>query len=272
MSLRLQAGNFYGVTSKTIEAAGFRFTEKAYEPLINLPDHAHELSHFCFVLEGRYTESLCQKSEERRSASLVFYPPDSTHAENHHIRGRHFLIEVDSWRVNRLSEIDALPVGPLALKAHAAGFLATRLYREFHEADDFSLLSLEGLMLELLAETGRGRGRQEERKAPRWLNQAREILRELFAEPPGLDDLADRVGVHPVHLARVFRQFYHCTIGDYVRLLRVEHACKKLSASDDPLVQIALDSGFADQTHFTRSFKRVTGMTPGEYRVILRNR
>ena len=78
--------------------------------------------------------------------------------------------------------------------------------------------------------------------------------------------MARRAGVHAVHLSRAFRSHFGCTVGDYIRQLRVEHARKQMTHTSTPLVDIAADAGFSDQAHFTRIFKRLTGMTPGQYR------
>jgi len=78
-------------------------------------------------------------------------------------------------------------------------------------------------------------------------------------------DLAKIAGVHPVHFARTFRRVYGCTISDYVRGLRVARAMLLLRGTA-PLDEIALAIGFADQSHFCREFKRVAGVTPGEFR------
>jgi AraC family transcriptional regulator len=100
----------------------------------------------------------------------------------------------------------------------------------------------------------------------------KEFLRESFSEPPALDELAKAAGVHPTHLARVFRQFERCTVGDYIRKVRIEYARERMLTSHESLVEIALAAGFADQTHFTRSFKRLTGTTPSEFRRIFATR
>ena len=105
-----------------------------------------------------------------------------------------------------------------------------------------------------------------------WLEKIKEILRENYEETLTLNELADFVGVHPTHLARVFRQFERCTIGDYLRQFRIETARQKIINSKESLVEIALNTGFADQTHFTRTFKNVTGMTPTEFRNIFKPR
>ena len=270
MVIKLQAGAFYGATRKSVSVAGFRFTEKSYAPQSALPRHAHELAHFCFVLSGNYTENLRSRSEERAPANLIFYPPDMTHAEAHHSRGRHFLVELEPWRADSLRDY-GLPISdPAAFAGGSTIWLGTKLYREFSQMDALSTLALESMALELMVETLRDRENRKARRAPKWLADVKQILRANFANPPTLTQLSQAVGIHPVHLVRVFRTFQHCTMSEYVRQLRVESARQQIMSSDASLVEIALSSGFADHTHFSRSFKRVTGMTPSDFRSLIR--
>ena len=88
----------------------------------------------------------------------------------------------------------------------------------------------------------------------------------------GPEAVARAAGVHPTHLMRVFRRFHGCTLGDYVRQRRIDFACGRLTATDAPLVEVALAAGFCDQSHFTKTFKRATGLTPSEYRKATRER
>ncbi len=148
--------------------------------------------------------------------------------------------------------------------------LAMRLYREFHIMDEASPLAIEGLVLELIADLSRRAGPRSERKPAPWLRRTREILHAQLSERIQLNDVAKAVEVHPVHLAREFRKAYGCTLGEYLRRLRIEFCCRKLSTSDVPLVQIALAAGFSSQSHFSRVFKRHTGATPNEFRSLSR--
>jgi AraC family transcriptional regulator len=79
------------------------------------------------------------------------------------------------------------------------------------------------------------------------------------------------VGVHPVHLARSFRRTYNTTFSGYVREMRVEYARVQLVSTAAPLGDIAIASGFCDQSHFCRTFKLATGLSPAEYRARLRD-
>jgi AraC family transcriptional regulator len=73
-----------------------------------------------------------------------------------------------------------------------------------------------------------------------------------------------------VHLAVEFRRFYGSAPAEYIRRLRVEFACRALSGSTAPLIEIALAAGFSSQSHFSNTFKRLIGMTPTAYRAAFR--
>ncbi|MEZ5428086.1 MAG: AraC family transcriptional regulator [Pyrinomonadaceae bacterium] len=266
--MKLKAGQFYGKTSQTLRANEFRFTEKSYSTDARLPSHAHELSHFCLVLAGNYREKIGSREFERSPLALVFYPPDVSHAEEHRSNGRHLLVEIDFAGLEKVRQYGARLGEPVLLGGESSDWLAARMYREFSRRDRFSPLALESISTELLIAASRQSERRAEKNAPRWLGRVKEYLNENFASPPGLGDLAEAAGVHPTHLARVFRQFEHCTAGEYVRRVRLEKARRKMISSRASLVEIALETGFSDQAHFTRTFKRETGMTPTEFRKI----
>jgi AraC family transcriptional regulator len=93
------------------------------------------------------------------------------------------------------------------------------------------------------------------------------MLARRFAEKVTLAELGDAVGVHPVHLARAFRKHCGTSIGEHVRALRLEHARDEVLAGV-PLAEVAVRSGFADQSHFTKAFSRAFGIGPAAYRRI----
>jgi AraC family transcriptional regulator len=85
-----------------------------------------------------------------------------------------------------------------------------------------------------------------------------------------LADIAAAAAVTPFRLSHGFRQVMGVSLHQYVIQRRVEHAKVLLRTTDDPLSQIAAAVGFANQSHFTTVFKRVTGSTPRIYRVDFR--
>jgi AraC family transcriptional regulator len=127
-------------------------------------------------------------------------------------------------------------------------------------------LAIEALVLEVLTAATRQQETKTEPRLPNWLACVRDLLHEHCHDELTLSEIAATVGVHPVYLARVFRQHFHCSVGEYVRRLRIEYACQQMMKTEASLVEIAHAVGFYDQSHFTRTFKRMTGMTPAEFR------
>jgi AraC family transcriptional regulator len=85
-----------------------------------------------------------------------------------------------------------------------------------------------------------------------------------------LEKIAGEVGMSPFHFAREFKKATGYAPHQYLLNDRIDRARKLLAASDLPIVDIALQTGFQSQSHFTRVFRRVTAFTPGAYRELNR--
>ncbi|NUR91593.1 MAG: AraC family transcriptional regulator [Nonomuraea sp.] len=93
---------------------------------------------------------------------------------------------------------------------------------------------------------------------------ARDLLHARLLDPPGLEELATAVGTRPSTLLRSFRQTYGLPPHAYLVQLRVRTARRLLEAGLPP-AQAAVASGFFDQAHLTRHFRRIVGVPPGAY-------
>jgi AraC family transcriptional regulator len=271
MSLQLTPGKLYGETLRSCQVASFALSERMYPPHFQTPEHSHKQALFCFVMQGNYTERYGRHTRECASSALLFHPAEEVHAEHFHAAGgRSFIIELDSVWLERVREHTSMLNHAAEFHGGVPELVARRLYKEFAQIDSLSALVIEGLILEMIGEAARSYQQGLAPQPPRWLQQAKELLRARFADHLTLAEIAVTVGVHPVHLAQTFHKAFRCTVGDYVRQLRIEYACHRLVTSDAPIVEIALAAGFCDQSHFTRAFKRCTGLAPSQYRESLR--
>ena len=87
-----------------------------------------------------------------------------------------------------------------------------------------------------------------------------------YAEPLAVADLAKLAHLSVSQLQREFRRLFAMSPNDYVMRVRLDMARLRLEQTMEPAGRIALDCGFYDQSHFTRIFRRATGMSPLEYR------
>lgn len=256
-----------GKTVARIATTCFDVAECEYLPNMRMVQHAHERASLCLVLEGGYAEESSAATVHYDAAMLVFRPAGAKHTNVISARGSLCLTveiapDVVSSLESQLSRPDRLRAGGHSV----AHWFAFKLRKELRVADSLTPMVIDGVGLALLAEFARTPAVRMDLVAPLWLERARAQLHEEFANPPSLESLAASAGVHRAHLARAFRKHYACTMGDYVRQRRIAHACHQLSTSDDSLSEIGLDAGFVDQSHFTSAFKRIVGITPGEFR------
>jgi AraC family transcriptional regulator len=225
------------------------------------------------IVAGGYAETYGRRSRDCRPETLVFHPAGERHAEHFGDRAtRIFGVEFEDQWLKESPDYQTVLDAPAHFHGGPLSRLAYRLYREFRRPDNFSPLSVEAVMLDLVAKQGRYARHSALQQPAAWLLHVQELLREQCATPGSLAVLSKEAGVHPAHLARSFHHHFGCTIGDFVRQCRVERASRLLAASDMPLVQIAMTVGFTDQSHFTRTFKRLRGMVPSAYRRLSRQR
>jgi AraC family transcriptional regulator len=272
MERKLACGHYYGEVVQRRQAAGLILTETRYAPGVRLPRHSHEHAYFCLVRRGTYTEAYGTQSRACGPLTVAFHPPEEVHSEHFdNAEVWSFNIEVTPGWHERLRGQATVLDRPADFRGGTLAGLALRLHHEFRHMDDFSPLIIEGLTLEILAEVARTGTPHLGPRPPRWLERIREMLHTHFAESVSLAWLAEAAGVHPVSVASAFRRFYRCTVGQYLRRCRVDFACRRLTTSGDSLAEIALAAGFADQSHFCRTFKRHTGLTPAAYRQMARH-
>jgi AraC family transcriptional regulator len=218
----------------------FSLAESVYPKGLTLSKHCHSHAYLNFVLSGSFSEKYAEQECVCAEGALRFLPPAELHENDYAAGARCLLVKIEPSALERLGEHSPVLSSPGEVVGLASSWLANRLYREFTAEDDVAPLAMEGVLLEILAESARAIGEGSAAHAPAWL--------------------------HPVHLSREFRKHYQSTIGEFIRKRRIEHACKLLANSETALSEIALACGFSDQSHFCAMFKCHTGLTPAKFR------
>jgi AraC family transcriptional regulator len=268
MSANLQTGQFYGVTQKRVDAAGLVLTEIRHAVGRKLPLHTHESAYFGLLLDGGYTERFNARETGYGPFTLGFHPPSLTHEDEIAPCGsRMFCIEVRDTFWQRTKDLVTKPKFTPDLCGRETTWLGLKLYRSFR-ASTLNALQMEEICSEMLARCARV-NLSDEKSAPEWLRRTVDLLHGTFRQQTSLDAIARELNLHPIHLSRVFRKKHGCTMGEYVNRLRVQFACAKMSQGWPALDELALEAGFADQSHMGRVFKSVVGDTPAKFREFL---
>jgi AraC family transcriptional regulator len=249
---------------------GFLVTWVRFPPMVKLPLHTHERATVAVILNGSFDGLMRNASHPCPASTVLTEPPGEVHGNMFERAGADVLtVQPDPGRLALLEPFAKVLGEVNHMRDPGVASVARRAAGELRAPDSVTPLAVEGLVLELLALAARLRETDaagNERRTPRWLGEARALLHDRYRENLRLADVAEAVGVHPVHLARVFRLRYGTPVGTYARGLRLTWAASRLADSDDGIAQVALEAGFFDQSHFTRTFKRHFGLTPLAYR------
>jgi AraC-like DNA-binding protein len=205
---------------------------------------------------------------------LVLTPPGEVH-ENWvtkdsgcSFRGVYLEVELLRRAANHITGRDAPPEFSLMVFQDAmVKESLTRLHHAFELPElllrrEELLLELAGLLVTAYSKTTRPKNNVGcERQAVR---MARSFIDEHFAGSISLEELGRLTNLSPFHLHRVFRRQTGMPPHAYQTQVRVNRA-KQLLLRGWPLAEVALATGFADQSHLTRHFRRLVGVTPGRY-------
>ncbi len=247
-----------------INVRGFDISEEVWHEGV-LHTHVHSNAHLAIVFDGQVMERTDAGIRLIDGPSSVYFPAETCHALEFKETTTFISIDVGPERAAMVRDLfgDA-PAYPLTPCVELLP-LAARLRDELRRKDGGSAVALEGIALELIAQSFRllENGRLS---VPGQIREARRVIDELHATKLSLSDVASMVEMSPVRLAEGFRRSFDCTVGEYIRRKRVEHAIDLLVNSTIKLGDIALEAGFCDQPHLVRVFKAHTGMTPSRYR------
>lgn len=264
---------FAGHTLARYKTLAFEFTERTYPLGLQISSHTHEEPYLGITIGGRHDQKSDGHVRSCVPGTVTFHPRGDTHSDS--FRGssaRMLNVKLLHPTLEDLLGNHRIIAAPVEMVSNRSNWLVRTIRHEMRHPDKLSSLSLEGLGWELLAEALRWESRQYRQVLPRWLCQARDLIRDRFTEPLTIASIAAEVNVHPVHLAREFRHHFHRTIGQEIRMLRLEWCCEALRGGKLPLVAIALNSGFADQSSLTRAFKRELGIAPAAFRRLSQSR
>lgn len=105
------------------------------------------------------------------------------------------------------------------------------------------------------------------KKAPAWAQELKEIIQDHIDTNLNLKELSKGLDINPSYLSREFsRYFDNMSFGEYIRKQRIEKAIELMENPSYSLTEIAYLTGFSDQSHFNRIFKKHTGQNPSEFR------
>jgi AraC-like DNA-binding protein len=238
----------------------FEVRASRYAPCCAIGKHHHPEARIVLPLAGRFDTLYGRQSFPVPQGAAVYRPVGEDHSDTYDLPTDCVTLVLQSGAAS-LS-----PQSPFVVRDAGLARVAHTLWTESRAADVASGLILEGLS-HLVTSIVLHRLPHAESGTPSWIHTVRERLDACHAAPPTLTELGRCVNRDPAYVAATFKRVYGTSVGIYLRHLRLWQARSRIEA--DPscsLSDVAHHCGFSDQSHFTRHFRRLFRVTPGEYR------
>ena|SRR5690349_4926501 len=238
------------------------------------PRHSHDYYVISLIARGR--QSFTHQGTKHRTppGGLILINPGAAHtgeaADTYgfELRALYPSRSVMETAVYELTGRRALPFFKQVQVDHA---WATRSISSLHNAllDATGMLECESRLLWTLAEliqryANIGSEKRQLGKEKETIQRVRQYINEHFAESVTLNALAQHVSLSPYYLLRAFRAEVGMPPYAYLESVRIQHT-QQLIKAGKPLAEVAAEAGFSSQSHMTRQFKKIIGVTPGQY-------
>jgi AraC family transcriptional regulator len=267
--LQLTRGHFFGSHHQVVHLPGIIITDTQYTR-DKVDWHYHQHPYFTFILQGTMLEVSKKERHECKPGTLLYHHWQDAHYNEKgrgYVRGFH--IEIEDHFFIRYGINSTAATGSHQLDDPFIKSLFRKLHLETKRNDETTLIAVDELLLQVFASLLLPE-KQSAGKQPAWVKKVKEALHDAPVESLSYAGLAELAGVHPVHLSRSFPKYFHATMGDYLRRIHIEKAVNLLLNAELSATEIGYLCGFADQSHFIRSFKQVLGITPLQYRKLSR--
>lgn len=252
-----------GIHRRSADLGCARLLDVSYHGGLYQPAHAHARASITVVLSGAVEERSSETEAVAGPMAVLIKPAGAVHADRYGPSGVR-TIALDLGPDLALACGLAENTGAAAVRTDAP-LLAASLLRLRSAIDDRDARVEPALNL-IREEARILAGRDSAIHPPDWIKAIRAELAEPDA--PSIAEIARKWGVHPVSLTRAYRRRFGQAPSAQARVARALHAAARIVGTAHPLARIAVDVGFADQSHMTRDLAGLLGWTPGRLRAM----
>lgn len=260
----LSQGIYAGQTRSQYKLPGLILTKCFFPKAFNSDWHSHENSHLTFALKGGSIENRKKGNIPCSPGLLLLYPANELHRNTDYVsNSESFSIEFENAWCKDLEINNQENNRQVIIRDPLVKNNMIRIMGEVKDADDLSNLCIETTILGILSSLDHDKTGN---KRPSWINQLYELLHDEFNTSWSLASLSEILQIHPVTISKCFPKYFNTNIGDYIRKIKTGRSLTDLCKRSMAIEEIAVKYGFVDNAHFTRVFKKHTGITPSQYR------
>ena len=241
---------------------GIAVVETEYQQKVYEGWHSHNNAHITLFLKGGTAEKRKNSSTVVGPGSLLFYHSDELHLNQDTLfPSKNINIEIEENLLKELQISEAI-IEKSIQNTTLTKFLILKIFKESIVADSFSGDTINMLFTQL---SNANMHLEKYEKSPFWVKSLNELLNDCWNENPNLQDLAQVLNLNPITISKHFPRYFGCTLGEYMRRIKIDRSLSLIESNQINLTEIGFQCGFADQSHFIRTFKNQTGFLPKQF-------
>ncbi len=258
---KLKSGTFMGNTQKLRAISGFTLSRTDHDEHMKVPRHEHEHPYISLLLHGKYHEQSIVSAHDIKAGSSLYRPKGFEHKnEIGAADSLCFNIEIQKNIIDQ--ELCKRSNNYIQFEKNSLEIM--KIYYGFQQNFSEELLNIT--VEENIYHLFKQQKRALNTGRALWVNQIKKQVRLHPEIKYSIDAVSHSLHLHPNYFVRKFKETTGFTFGEFLLKQRISRSIDLMLNTNKNLTQIALESGFYDQSHFIRHFKYFFKSSPLEFR------
>ncbi len=260
-SKKLSVGTFMGNTQKLRSLSGFTLSRTDHSEHMKVPKHEHEYPYISLLLHGLYHEKSIVSEHDIKAGASLFRPKGFEHKnEIGANESLCFNIEIQKDIIDK--KLHKKAEGYIQFERNNLEVM--KIYYAFQ--NDFSEELLNIVLEENLYQLFQEQRKELTTGRALWVNKVKQEIRLSPERIYSIDSIAKAYHLHPNYFVRKFKEATGFTFGEFLLRQRISKSIDLMLSTNKNLTEVAIESGFYDQSHFIRHFKSTFKTSPSHYR------
>jgi AraC family transcriptional regulator len=259
--MKINPNKYFGVTTESLKTESFNISLTNHSGNSNIPLHSHDKPYLCLLATGAYKEE-SNTVDIITQGEAIYRTANYEHSNSFSGKGGLCLnIELNDYE--HFTTLNNFRLPNEVSKQRGTVELYKLLYGlKQGLANDIINIHCYESMISVISTLN-------ERGDINWIKKVKELINDNPLDPLSLDKLSLEFSLHPNYIVRKFKEITGFKLFEYLTKIRLEHSINYLLSNNESITSIALESGFYDQSHYCRNFKKHIDTTPNNFRKVI---
>jgi AraC-like DNA-binding protein len=259
--MNLKENQYFGITTESLRTENFSISMTNHSANSTISLHAHHKPYLCLLVSGTYKEE--SNSTDIISQGEVLYRGANYEHSNRFSDKDGLCLNIEMNDYEQFKTLNELHLPMQVSKQKGVMELYKLLYglKQGLPNDIINIYCYESMIEVINIFNSKG--------DLSWVKKVKERINDNPLETISLDKLSIEFSLHPNYIVRKFKEITGFKLSEYLTKIRLEHAMKCFLSNEKNITSIALESGFYDQSHFNKNFKKYIDASPNHFRKII---